>query len=121
VVINGPEGYYLEGSQFDTEIRLHSGIFDKYFLTVYRTYHKIALADIKRFNFKNREGKMVIYCLCCKKLVPVTEAYRVMKTGFYRKAIPLGMCTVCKTHGDRAVYAEETPTRSLVYKSAEAS
>jgi len=63
----------------------------------------------------------VIYCMCCKKLVPVTDAFRVMKTGFYQKDIPLGLCTVCNTYGDRAVYIEVSASCPLVYKTAEAS
>jgi len=65
---------------------------------------------------------MEIYCLCCRELVPVTEAFRVMKTGFYQRVIPLGMCAVCKGHGDQAVHSEKMASSSLVvYKSAEAS
>jgi len=64
---------------------------------------------------------MEIYCLCCRKLVPAGEAFRVMRTGFYQRTIPLGLCTVCKAHGDQVVNAENSVLCSLVYKPAEAS
>ncbi|BFH65021.1 hypothetical protein PAJ34TS1_56130 [Paenibacillus azoreducens] len=41
-----------------------------------------------------------VYCLCCERMVPVSDTMVIFRTGYYRTTVPLGYCEDCHNQGE---------------------
>ncbi len=42
-----------------------------------------------------------VYCLCCERMVPVSDTKYIFRTGYYRTSVPLGCCVTCYNQGEK--------------------
>jgi hypothetical protein len=41
--------------------------------------------------------EVMMYCVSCCRMLPITQSHNLYKTGFYKHNVPAGVCKECQS------------------------